>query len=95
MKQKVLLDMSIDRGAFICQTQSLNLFFEEPTHKVLTSAFFYGWSNGLKTGSYYIRTRPKVQAQQFTLDPSKYKKKIEENKKKNEKKYEVCEMCSG
>ena len=95
MKQKVLLDLSIDRAPFVCQTQSLNLFFEEPSHKTLTGAFFYAWNKGLKTGSYYIRTRPKVQAQQFTLDPEKFKKKIEENKKSNESKYEVCEMCSA
>jgi ribonucleoside-diphosphate reductase alpha chain len=86
IKQKVLIDQSIDRGPFICQTQSLNLFFEEPNHNMLTSAFFHGWKNGLKTGSYYIRTRPKAQAQQFTIDPTK---KIEETK------YEVCEMCSA
>ena len=95
MKQKALIDLSIGRAPFVCQTQSLNLFFEEPSHKVLTGAFFYGWSKGLKTGSYYIRTRPKVQAQQFTLDPEKFKQKIEENKKTNETKYEVCEMCSA
>ena len=86
IKQKVLIDQSIDRGPFICQTQSLNLFFEEPNHNMLTSAFFHGWKNGLKTGSYYIRTRPKAQAQQFTIDPSK---KVEETK------YETCEMCSA
>ena len=86
IKQKVLIDQSIDRGPFICQTQSLNLFFEEPNHNMLTSAFFHGWKNGLKTGSYYIRTRPKAQAQQFTIDPTK---KVEETK------YETCEMCSA
>tara|TARA_B100000780_G_C21124849_1_gene456104 strand:- start:910 stop:4179 length:3270 start_codon:yes stop_codon:yes gene_type:complete len=80
MKQKTLIKQCIDRGAFICQTQSMNLFFEEPSHSQLTGALFYGWENGLKTGSYYIRTRPKVQAQQFTIDPTKY---------------DVCESCSG
>jgi len=80
MKQKNLIQQCIDRGAFICQTQSMNLFFEEPTHGQLTGALFYGWKHGLKTGSYYIRTRPKVQAQQFTIEPNKY---------------EVCESCSG
>jgi ribonucleoside-diphosphate reductase alpha chain len=86
IKQKVLIDQSIDRGPFICQTQSLNLFFEEPNHNMLTSAFFHGWKNGLKTGSYYIRTRPKAQAQQFTIDPTK---------RTGETKYEVCETCSA
>lgn len=69
LRQKTLIDLSAGRGPFICQTQSLNLFFEEPTIKTLTSALFYGWKKGLKTGSYYIRSRPKSQAQQFTIDP--------------------------
>lgn len=69
IKQKVLIDQAIDRGPFVCQTQSMNLFFEEPTQSTLTSAFFHGWKNGLKTGSYYIRTKPKAQAQQFTVAP--------------------------
>ena len=90
MKQKALIDQAVERGPFICQTQSMNLFFEEPTHKILTGAFFYGWSKGLKTGSYYIRSRPKVQAQQFTLDINKIKEL-----QKKETKYDVCESCSG
>ena len=90
IKQKALIDLSIGRGPYVCQTQSLNLFFEEPTHKTLTSAFFYGWSKGLKTGSYYIRSRPKIQAQQFTLDANKIKQL-----KAQETKYEVCEACSA
>jgi len=69
IKQKVLIDQAIDRGPFVCQTQSMNLFFEEPTQSMLTSALFHGWKNGLKTGSYYIRTKPKAQAQQFTIEP--------------------------
>ena len=73
----------------------MNLFFEEPRDKELTGAFFYGHKRGLKTGSYYIRTRPKVQAQQFTIDPEKFRKKVEENKNNGETKYEVCEMCSS
>jgi ribonucleoside-diphosphate reductase alpha chain len=95
IKQKVIIDMSADRQPFVDQSQSMNLFFEEPKDKELTGAFFYGHSRGLKTGSYYLRTRPKVQAQQFTIDPDKFKRKIEENKKLNEEKYEVCEMCSS
>ena len=94
MKQKALIDLSIDRSPFICQAQSLNLFFEEPKDKDLTGAHFYGWKNGLKTGSYYIRTRPKIQAQQFTLDPDKFREQVEKNKQ-GETKYEVCENCSA
>jgi ribonucleotide reductase alpha subunit len=88
IKQKVIIDQAIDRGPFICQTQSMNLFFEEPTQSMLTSALFHGWKNGLKTGSYYIRTKPKAQAQQFTIDPSKNKQRIENND-------QPCEMCSA
>ena len=80
IKQKVIIDQAIDRGPFVCQTQSMNLFFEEPTQSTLTSALFHGWKNGLKTGCYYIRTKPKAQAQQFTIEPNKM---------------ESCEMCSA
>jgi ribonucleoside-diphosphate reductase alpha subunit len=69
IKQKVLIDLSADRTPFVCQTQSLNLFFEEPKNTILGSALIYGWRRGLKTGAYYIRSRPKVQAQQFTIEP--------------------------
>jgi ribonucleoside-diphosphate reductase alpha chain len=89
IKQKVIIEQSIDRAPFVCQTQSLNLFFEEPTQNTLSSALFYGWKNGLKTGSYYIRTRPKVQAQQFTIEATKIISKNEETN------YEPCEMCSA
>jgi len=88
IKQKVIIDQSIDRGPYICQTQSMNLFFESPTHSNLTSALFHGWKNGLKTGCYYVRTKPKAQAQQFTIDPSK-KTDLDEDK------YKSCEMCSA
>jgi len=66
ISQKSLIQLSIDRSPYICQSQSMNLFFKEPNIKNLTSALFYGWKNGLKTGCYYVRSQPKVQAQQFT-----------------------------
>ena len=71
IKQKALIDLSVERGPFICQSQSLNVFMEEPDFKKLSSMHFYGWSKGLKTGSYYLRNRPRVKTQKFTLDPSK------------------------
>jgi len=74
MKQKVIMDLAIDRGRYICQTQSMNLFFEDPSMQTLTNAFMYGWKQGIKTGCYYVRTRPKAQAQQFTIDPSTFQK---------------------
>jgi ribonucleoside-diphosphate reductase alpha chain len=67
--QKVLIDMSRDRGPFICQSQSLNLFAQEPSYSKLTSMHFYAWKSGLKTGCYYLRTRGVASAQKFTVEP--------------------------
>lgn len=75
-----VIDMAADRGAFICQSQSLNLWQEDPNYNSLTSMHFYAWSKGLKTGIYYLRRRAKHRAQQFTIEP---------------KKNEECEMCSA
>ena len=69
IKQKHILDMAADRGKFICQSQSLNLFVESPDFKILSSMHFYGWRKGLKTGMYYLRTRPSSKALQFTVKP--------------------------
>ena len=70
IKQKTLIDMSADRGAFICQSQSLNLFVQDPTIARLSSMHFYAWKRGLKTGIYYLRTKSSVQAIKFTVDPA-------------------------
>jgi ribonucleoside-diphosphate reductase subunit M1 len=69
IKQKDIIDMSVDRGQFICQSQSLNLFVKAPNFKVLSSMHFYSWKKGLKTGMYYLRTRPSSNAIQFTVEP--------------------------
>jgi ribonucleoside-diphosphate reductase alpha chain len=84
---KFLIDMSADRGPFICQSQSLNLYMETPSYTKLTSMHFYAWEKGLKTGLYYLRTRAKHKAQQFTIEP--------EQKTENVFEEEVCEMCSA
>lgn len=68
IKQKVLIDQAADRGAYICQTQSLNLFIESPTFSKLTSMHFYAWKKGLKTGMYYLRTKAAAEAIKFTID---------------------------
>ncbi|KAE9395738.1 alpha subunit of ribonucleoside-diphosphate reductase [Gymnopus androsaceus JB14] len=68
ISQKRVIDMAADRGAFICQSQSLNIFIAKPTAKQLTAMHFYGWKKGLKSGMYYLRTRPAVEAIQFTVD---------------------------
>jgi ribonucleoside-diphosphate reductase alpha chain len=68
IKQRHLIDMAADRGAFICQSQSLNLFVDNPTVAKLTSMHFYSWKVGLKTGMYYLRTQAASQAVQFTVE---------------------------
>ena len=68
IKQKVVIDMAADRGKFICQSQSMNLFMADATSDKVTSALFYGWKKGLKTGQYYLRTKPKSTAQHFTVE---------------------------
>lgn len=68
ISQKVIINQAASRGAFICQSQSLNIHMGEPTTKKLTSMHFYAWKKGLKTGMYYLRTRPKADAIQFTVD---------------------------
>ena len=70
LKQKTLIDLAADRGAYICQSQSLNLFVADPDYSKLTSMHFYAWQRGLKTGIYYLRTKAPVAAQQFTIDPT-------------------------
>jgi ribonucleotide reductase alpha subunit len=87
MPMKHLIDMAADRGAFICQSQSLNLWMEDPVYNKLTSMHFYAWEKGLKTGIYYLRRKAKHQAQQFTIEPDA-KEKVEEQD-------EICEMCSA
>jgi ribonucleoside-diphosphate reductase alpha chain len=68
IKQRNLIDMSADRGAYICQSQSLNLFVDTPSTSKLTSMHFYAWKKGLKTGMYYLRSQAATQAFQFTVE---------------------------
>ena len=89
MPMRGLIDMAADRGAFICQSQSLNLWLEDPNYNTLTAMHFYAWQKGLKTGMYYLRRRGKHQAQQFTIEPEKTQhigSSYEE---------EICELCSA
>lgn len=85
---RTLIDMSADRGIYIDQSQSLNLWIEDPNYNSLTSMHFYSWSKGLKTGIYYLRRRAKHQAQQFTIEPEKANVDHQEED-------DICEMCSG
>jgi ribonucleoside-diphosphate reductase alpha chain len=71
MPQRVLIDLAVGRGAFVCQSQSMNLFVADPSYKVLTAMFIYGWKKGLKTGMYYLRRLPRYISQQFIVEPTK------------------------
>jgi len=98
IKQKTLIDMAAKRGAFICQSQSLNLFVADPNYAKLTSMHFYAWKLGLKTGIYYLRTRAPVMAQKFTVDPELQKAAEKSEQERIQKKYapdEGCTMCSA
>lgn len=80
ISNKVLINMAADRGAFIDQSQSFNIHVAEPNYGKLTSIHFYGWKKGLKTGMYYLRTKPAAQAIQFTVDKKKLDNKVPNGK---------------
>ena len=84
---KHILEMAADRGAFICQSQSTNLWMKEPTYNKLTAMHFFAWKKGLKTGIYYLRTKAKAAPQQFTIEPDKNNNVEEEE--------EECLMCGS
>jgi ribonucleoside-diphosphate reductase alpha chain len=111
ISQKSILEMAADRGAYICQSQSLNIFMENVNNSKLTSMHFYAWKKGLKTGMYYLRTKAATDAIKFTVD-KKYKEQPQGEQaavaaNPDEMTYEQqvqacsiengpdCEMCSG
>ena len=97
ISQKAIIDQAADRGAYICQSQSLNIFMENANFGKLTSMHFYGWEKGLKTGMYYLRTKAATDAIKFTVDKSV----VENTSSKSEEEAcaidngDDCEMCSG
>ncbi|KAI8875015.1 ribonucleoside-diphosphate reductase large chain [Backusella circina FSU 941] len=102
LSQRTLIDMAADRGAFIDQSQSLNIFIAQPNFGKLTSMHFYGWKKGLKTGMYYLRTRPAVDAIKFTVDQlslKEYRKKVEQQNEADMvcsiDNKDACISCSG
>jgi len=104
ISQKVLINQAADRGAYICQSQSLNLFMENANFAKLTSMHFYGWKAGLKTGMYYLRTKAATDAIKFTLDKAAASTPAVVAKTEEERMAEIacslddpdsCEMCSG
>jgi len=105
LSQKAIIDMAADRGAYICQSQSLNIFMENANFAKLTSMHFYGWKKGLKTGMYYLRTRAAAEAIKFTVDKSRLNqpKAVEMTPEEEAAAAQACsiengpdcEMCSG
>ncbi|KAK8763606.1 hypothetical protein V5799_033783 [Amblyomma americanum] len=93
--QKNVLKMAADRGAFIDQSQSLNVHIAQPNYAKLTSMHFYGWKLGLKTGMYYLRTKPAANAIQFTVDKTALKKKQLDGIACSLKNKDDCLMCSA
>jgi ribonucleoside-diphosphate reductase alpha chain len=108
IKQRALIDMAADRGAFICQSQSLNLFVESPDYAKLSSMHFYAWKKGLKTGMYYLRTKAAAAAIQFTVGQGAAAAKADGAEAESaaeaaaaddgappKRPWEACESCSG
>jgi ribonucleoside-diphosphate reductase alpha subunit len=96
LKQVWVLKGATARGPFVDQTQSMNIFMGEPDYQRLTSSHFYGWKNGLKTGMYYLRSKPSANAIKFTIDPNLIKgKHDDESKEETREEPEPCLSCSG
>ncbi|MEC9281397.1 MAG: ribonucleoside-diphosphate reductase subunit alpha [Bdellovibrionota bacterium] len=79
ISQKTIIEMAADRGAFICQSQSMNLYMTSPNFAKMSSMHFYAWRQGLKTGMYYLRSQAAAQAIKFTVDQTKLSKSTEQN----------------
>ena len=102
ISQKAIIDQAADRGAFICQSQSLNIFMEKANFGKLTSMHFYGWEKGLKTGMYYLRTKAATDAIKFTIDRSVVEEPLSQSLEEQQaaiacslENPEGCEACSG
>ena len=107
ISQRAIIDLAADRGAYICQSQSLNVFMENANFGKLTSMHFYGWEKGLKTGMYYLRTKAATDAIKFTVDKSVVEESVAQsitNQSIEDQQAAIacsldnpegCEMCSG
>lgn len=98
IKQRTLVDMAVDRGCYIDQSQSLNIHMDQPNFGKLTSLHFHAWSKGLKTGMYYLRSRAAADAIKFTVDTTKLKEKLkivsDEDKRNTEMSQMVCSLMN-
>ena len=90
VKQRAFIDQAKDRGAFVCQSQSMNLFVADPTTNKMNSMHFYAWESGLKTGMYYLRTKPRAAAQKFSIAATNEHREADQ-----EESHIVCESCSA
>ena len=102
ISQKAIIDLAADRGAYICQSQSLNIFMENANFGKLTSMHFYGWEKGLKTGMYYLRTKAATDAIKFTIEKTVVEEPVAKTIEEQQAAIacslddpENCEMCSG
>jgi ribonucleoside-diphosphate reductase alpha subunit len=102
ISQKTIIEQAADRGAYICQSQSLNIFMENANFAKLTSMHFYGWQKGLKTGMYYLRTKAATDAIKFTVDKTAVQQTTDQQLEEQQAAIacslddpENCEMCSG
>ena len=102
ISQKAIIDQAADRGAYICQSQSLNIFMENANFGKLTSMHFYGWEKGLKTGMYYLRTKAATDAIKFTVDKAVVEEPSAQTIEEQQAAIacsldnpDACEMCSG
>jgi ribonucleoside-diphosphate reductase alpha subunit len=89
IKQRAYIDQAKERGIYICQSQSMNLFIDSPTLNKMNSVHFYTWECGLKTGMYYLRTKPKASAQKFSIAPK------QQQQQQQEEDHQPCESCSA
>ncbi len=95
IKQRAIIDMAADRGAYICQSQSLNLFIQDANFAKLTSMHFYAWKKGLKTGMYYLRTKSAADAIKFTIDTGMMKQTADDALAATELQAEVAAAKAG
>merc|ERR1712168_1355269 len=95
ISQKTVMKMAADRGAYIDQSQSLNIHIAEPNYGKLTSMHFYGWKLGLKTGMYYLRTKAAAAPIQFTVEKTKKAEEVDEAALCSLQNRDACLMCSG
>jgi ribonucleoside-diphosphate reductase alpha chain len=104
VSMKSIIDQAADRGPYVCQSQSMNLFLAEPTVGKVNSMHFYAWEKGLKTGMYYLRSKPAAQAKKITLEnsPSNITVNFKNNNELEQEAVacslenpEICDMCSG